>query len=379
MSDLRLMIPGPVDAEEAVLSALGEPTLPHYGVEWMPLFRETTDMLKRLFETENDVLIMPGPGTAALDAAIGSLVPAGSSVCIPVNGFFGMRLRQVAEGYGLAVSSLDFPEGTHIDPDEVRRHLKDSIPRSQADGQPIRALAVVHHETSTGVLNPLREIVAVAHEFDLPVIVDAVASLGGVRLPVDGWGIDVCVTVANKCLGAPPGVALLSVSRRAWELAGANPSRHGWYADLRTWAEYRRRWPGWHPYPTTLPTNNIVALHQALRQIFEEGVDAHFESIARAARRVRDGMAELGFTLFPEPDYAAPMVSALKNRPDGIDLDKMLVYLLRKRRIMVSGGIADLHGRIFRVGHMGRARTPEYTEALLEGTRAYLRSKGLDV
>ncbi|HEC21689.1 MAG TPA: alanine--glyoxylate aminotransferase family protein, partial [Chloroflexi bacterium] len=135
MSDLRLMIPGPVDAEEAVLSALGEPTLPHYGVEWMPLFRETTDMLKRLFETENDVLIMPGPGTAALDAAIGSLVPAGSSVCIPVNGFFGMRLRQVAEGYGLAVSSLDFPEGTHIDPDEVRRHLKDSIPRSQADGQ----------------------------------------------------------------------------------------------------------------------------------------------------------------------------------------------------------------------------------------------------
>lgn len=371
VTEVRLMIPGPVEAEDSVLSALGEQTLPHYGPRWMPLFQETIALLKQLFMTQGDVLIMPGPGSAALDAAVASLIPHGASACVLENGFFGMRTIQIIEANGIRPWVVKAPWGKHVDPDDVRTSLREWIPQAQRAGQPIRALVMVHHETSTGVLNPLREIAAVAHEFDLPLIVDAVASLGGVPLPVDEWGIDVCVSVPNKCLGVPPGVALMAVSRRAWQLAEVNPSRHGWYLDLRTWRWYMDNWGDWHPYPTTLPTNNIVALHQGLQNIFAGGLEAHFASFERAAAQVREGMAALGFTLFPEAIYAAPPISALNTRPD-VDIGDMLRYLLHEHSLMVSGGLGELKGRIFRVGHMGRAKEPQAIETLLQATRIYL-------
>lgn len=371
MTEVRLMIPGPVEAEDSVLSVIGEQTLPHYGPLWMPLFEETVSLLKQLFMTQGDVIVMPGPGSAALDAAVASLVPQGASACVLDNGFFGMRATQIIEANGIHPWVVKAPWGRHVDPADVRTSLRDWIPQAKRAGQPIRALVMIHHETSTGVLNPLRDIAAVAHEFDLPLIVDAVASLGGVPVAVDEWGIDVCVSVPNKCLGVPPGVALMAVSPRAWELAKSNPSRHGWYLDLRTWRWYIDNWGDWHPYPTTLPTNNIVALHQGLKDIFAGGLEAHFAAFQRAAAQAREGMAALGFTLFPEPQYAAPPISAFNARPD-VDTGDLLRYLLHEHGLMVSGGLAELKGKIFRVGHMGRAREPQVVSALLEATRIYL-------
>lgn len=373
MPNPRLLIPGPVQVDEDVLSAIGEQTLPHYGPEWMPLFEETTSLLKRLFMTTGDAIMIPGPGSAAFDAAIASLVPRGESACVLDNGFFGTRAIQIVEANGIHPWVVTAPWGRHIDPDDVRASLREWLPQARSEGQPIRALVLVHHETSTGVLNPLAEIAAVAHEFDLPLIVDAVASFGGVRIPVDELGIDVCVSVPNKCLGVPPGVALASVSRRAWELAEANPTPHGWYLSLRTWRWYIDNW-AWHPYPTTLPTNNIVALHAGLQGIFAEGVEAHYASFTRAAARTRESMAEMGFALFPEPEYAAPPISAL-TAPEGFEIGKMLHYLLHERGLMVSGGLGDLKGKIFRVGHMGLAKEPEAIEALLQAVRDYLSEK----
>ncbi len=378
MSKLRLMIPGPVEVDDDVLAAIGEPTLPHYGPAWMPTYQAAMDLLKRLFETEYDVLLIPGPGSCALEMAIASLVPAGTGLCVPSNGFFGQRLTQIAEANDLRVWPLDFPMGTHVDPDALRNKLKAWIPQAEAEGQPIKALAMVHHETSTGVLNPLQEVALVAQEFDLPTIIDAIASFGGVRIPVDEWGIDACVSVPNKCLAVPPGVAIMSVSKRAWELATANPGKPGWYLDLRTWAWYRENWSSWHPYPTTMPTNNIVALHKALENIFAMGVDAYFERFIQAAGRTREALGKMGFALLPEPAYAAPVVSTLKTRPD-LDIGDMLGYLLSEHGLMVSGGLGDLHGQVFRVGHMGRANSPEYTEAFIEAVRSYLEAKGLDL
>jgi alanine-glyoxylate transaminase/serine-glyoxylate transaminase/serine-pyruvate transaminase len=372
VSDVCLMIPGPVEAEEDVLFAIGQQTLPHYGPQWMPIFVETTDLLKRLFETTGDALMIPGPGTGGLEAGINSLVPRGEGVCVLDNGFFGMRTVQIVEACGLRPWIITAPWGQHLDPDEVHKQLTALIPQAEAAGHPICALAMVHHETSTGVLNPLKEIAAVTHEFDLPLVVDAVASFGGVRIPVDEWGIDVCVSVPNKCLGTPPGVALVAVSPRAWELVEANPPGHGWYYDLRTWRWYMDNWADWHPYPTTLPTNNIVALHQSLKDIFAEGPIQHFRSFERAAARVREGLGELGFTLYPDPEYAAPVISALNGQP-GVDLGDMSKYLLAEYGVMVSGGLGELKGKIIRVGHMGRGRDPRNVERLIDGARAYLR------
>lgn len=371
MKNPRLLIPGPVEAENDVLEALGAQTLPHYGGQWMRLFNQTTQYLQRLFQTQGDVLMIPGPGTAAFEAALGSMVPRGEGVVVLDNGFFGARIREIAKAYGIQPWPFEAPWGEAIDPDDLRRQLPGLIEQANAAGQPIRALVVVHHETSTGVLNPVKEIAAVAHEFDLPVVVDAIASFGGVPVDVDGWGLDACVGVPNKCVGAPPGVGLLALSERAWQMADANPVQHGWYLDLRTWRWYIENWGDWHPYPTTMPTNNIAALHAALEGIFAEGPEAHFGSIAWAADCTRHGMEEMGFRLYPDPEHAAPVISALRSRPD-VNADDLRRYLLVEHGLMVSGGLGELKGQIFRVGHIGRARRPEIVEALLEGTAQYL-------
>ncbi len=373
MSDMHLMIPGPVEASDEVLTAMGAQTIPHYGPQFLALFHDTIEKLQCLFETQGEVIMVPGPGSAALDAAVGSMIPQGHSVALLNNGFFSTRLGQMAEGYGIKLWTLHAEWGAHIDPDDLRTFLARSIPEAERAGQPIRALLLCHHETSTGVLNPLQAIAATAAEFDLPVIVDAVASWGGVRIPVDEWGLDVVVSVPNKCLAAPPGIAVASVSRRAWEMAAANPSKHGWYLDLRTWRYYIDEW-AWHPYPTTMPTNNIAALNRALVEVFAIGVDAFRQTFLDAAARTRAGMADLGFALFPKPEYAAPLVTALRGQP-GVDLDDMLKYLREQHNMMLGGGIADLHGKIFRVGHMGKAKAPQVVDALLAATAQYLREK----
>jgi alanine-glyoxylate transaminase/serine-glyoxylate transaminase/serine-pyruvate transaminase len=368
---LRLMIAGPVDADDDVLAALAEPTMPHYGPQWMALFTETTELLKKLFQTNNDVLMIPGPGTSAFEMGIKSVLPVGSSICLPSNGFFGLRMKQIAEANGMRPLYVEFPMGEPVDPGVVREQLAAATPEARAAGRPIRALGLIHHETSSGVLNPLEDIAWIAREFDLILIVDAVSSLGGTRLPVDEWGIDYCVSVPNKCVGVPPGFAMASVSDRVWQLAEENPSKHSWYQDLRTWAWYIQNWGTWHPHPTTMPTNNIVALHRRLQHIFEIGLNRYIAMIAEAAKQVRDGLAEFGFELVPDPRYAAPMLSALRG-PEGVDLNRLQLYLAEEHHIMISGGLAEQHGKIIRVGHMGRAMEQDYIHALLDGVRAYL-------
>jgi len=374
---LRLFTVGPVDVDDETLGALAQPTLPHYGPPWRPIYESTLEMLSRLFHTQNDMLVMPGPGSGALEAGIGSLVPPHSSICIPTNGFFGKRIKEITEAYDIDACVIDFPEGQPVDPDTLRLKLREQITECAAAGRPMRALALVHHETSTGVLNPLAEIAQVAHEFDLVLIVDAVASMAGVPVLVDDWGIDICVTVPNKCLGAPPGVAMMSVSPRAWALANANPARHGWYHDLRTWAWYREHEREWHPYPTTLPTNVIVAVNHSLTQMFERGVDQHMATIRGTAMHVREGMNELGFKMFPHPDYAAPVISAFHAFP-GSKVSDMMRFLREEHNMMISGGLGDLAGRVFRIGHMGAATDPAVTEALLGAMQSYLDSRGLN-
>lgn len=374
MSDFRLMIPGPVDSEDDVLSALAEPTLPHYGPLFMPLFNETTELLKQVFRTQNDVLMMPGPGTGSLEAAIGSLATPGHSVVVVSNGHFGRRANHIVGAFDFQSITITFPMGVVADPAQVREQIKDAI----AQGHQIDALILTHHETSTGVINPIRELAAVGHEFGIPVVVDAVAALGGVELNVDEWGIDACISVPNKCLASVPGLGLMTVSDRVWQIAQKNPGKHGWYYDLRTWAVYRDEWEKWHPYPTTLPTNVIAALHRALMNVLDFGLDAWIASHIEASNRVREGMFAMGFTMFPDAACASPTITAFNRRED-IDLADMSKVLLNDHHIAISGGLDELNGRIFRVGHMGKARHHEYTDAFLNAVRSYLEITGLPI
>ncbi len=368
---VKLMIPGPVDAEDDVLAAMAEPILPHYGREWIEIYQETVRHLQQVFGTSNDLFLMVGPGTAALDAALGSLTRTGDKVLVPNNGFFGRRLGTVARAYGLEVRTVQAATGQPLDPEEIRRSL--------AAERDIQALAVVHLETSTAVLNPLQEIAAVAHEFDVPLIVDAVSSMGGVAVPVDEWGIDVCVTVSNKCLAAPAGLAPVSVSPRAWAQMERKAGRaHGWYLDLRVWKDYSIDWASWHPYPTTLPTNNIISLLTSLRHILGQGLEAYYDRYVQAAHAVRSRLGALGFQMLTPEAHTSPLITAMYGLP-GMDIDDFRRFLFQEWQIMISGGLDDLAGKIFRVGHIGRAASAEYTTLFLDGVDAYLRQQGYDV
>jgi alanine-glyoxylate transaminase/serine-glyoxylate transaminase/serine-pyruvate transaminase len=367
----KLMIPGPVDAEDDVLAAMAEPILPHYGKEWLEIYDEAVERLQQVFRTQNDLFLMVGPGTAGLDAALGSLTRTGDKVLVLHNGFFGRRLGTVARGYGLDVQMVEAPVGHPLDPELVRQRL--------AAERDVEALVAVHLETSTAVLNPVQEIAALAREFDVPFVVDAVSSMGGVPLPVDEWGIDICVTVSNKCLACPAGLAPLSVSQRAWDQMGRKVGRaHGWYLDLRVWKDYSIDWGSWHPYPTSLPTNNVVALLVSLRRILGEGLEAYYARYVQAAHTVRSRMAQLGFQMLTPELHTSPLITAMHGLP-GMDIDDFRRYLLHEWQIMISGGLDDLAGKIFRVGHIGKAASAEYSQLFLAGVEAYLQLKGYDV
>jgi len=366
----KLFIPGPCEVDEAVLEAMAQPTPRHYGPEWMEVYRETLDFLKQVFQTRNDLFLVPGAGSAALDMALGSLLSEGETVVVGENGFFGERLAAIAAAHGLRVVPFAAPHGRPLDPDDLQRVLTQE---PQA-----RAVAVVHHETATTVLNPLRELAEVTHEAGLPIIVDAISSLGGVPLPVDEWEIDVCVTVANKCLECPPGLAFISVGPRAWEWVDGNDGRPGWYLNLRTWRQYAAEWAEWHPYPVTLPTNNILALRVSLRRILDEGLEAHFARYRWAAQAVRKGLEAIGFEMLVGEPFASPIATAVKGRPE-FEVGVLMGYLAREHRILVSGGLGPLAGKIFRIGHMGKAATRPYLMEFLFAVEEFLRGRGFPV
>jgi alanine-glyoxylate transaminase/serine-glyoxylate transaminase/serine-pyruvate transaminase len=365
----KLMIPGPVDILDDVRETMASPSVPHYGQEWLAIYRETVELLRQVFQTRNDLFLLAGPGSAGLDAALGSLLRTGEKVLALVNGFFGSRLADIARCYGLEVMLLEFPAGQPVDLDAVRACLS-----AERD---VQAVAMVHHETSTGVLNPLQEVATLAHGRGLPIIVDAIASLGGVPVPVDEWELDMVVTVANKCLETPPAVTPISVSERAWKLVDSKPGRHhGWYLNLDTWREYNRSWADWHPYPTTLPTHNIMALRASLKRILANGIENHYAKHVRAAGRVRAGLREMGFELFVAGEHACPLITSVRARPE-FEADDLARFLRDEHDILIGGGIADLRGKIFRVGHMGRAASDEYVEAFRFAVKDFLGRAGL--
>jgi alanine-glyoxylate transaminase/serine-glyoxylate transaminase/serine-pyruvate transaminase len=359
-----LLIPGPVSVSSEVLTALARPVSAHYGDDWVEMYRRLTADLADVFGTAGDVVLLFGPGTAALETCLASALAAGDEVLVGVNGLFGSRFAEVARALGLVVHEVTAGEREPIDPGHLARELE------RHPGA--RAFAMVHHETSLGLLNPVRELCQLASGRGLLTIVDAVASLGGVPLEMDAWGIDLCAGVGNKCLGAPVGVAPIAVGPRAW--AAVDDGRRkiaGWYLNLATWRRYGDMWAGWHPSPTTMPSNVCVALAVAVGEVLERGLDAHQARIARAAARVREGLSELGFEMVIPDAYASPVTTAVW-ATRGMDVADYLDWLARERGLRVGGGLGPLSGRSFRVGHMGRAAEPGVVDLYLRATAEYL-------
>jgi alanine-glyoxylate transaminase/serine-glyoxylate transaminase/serine-pyruvate transaminase len=365
LPEYKLMIPGPVEVADDVLQQMGAQVNMHYGPEFTAFYKETTALLKEIFRTSGDVYLLVGSGSSGLDAAIGSLLAPGERILIGVNGFFGERLVSIAQHRGLEVVALHAPWGEPLALAEVRKALQ--------AGKDVHAMAIVHHETSTCVLNPVQGIAELANQYRVPLIVDAISSLGGEELPMDAWGIDICVAASQKCLEAPPGLAPLAISPRAWEIMDSKDFPAGWYLNLKVWRQYAADWGDWHPFPVTMATSLVRALRVAIEDLLDEGLERRHQRYAEAAGSVRNGLRELGFSLYPSVEAAASAASAFRGRP-GLDLSALMAHLSQACGISIGGGIGELSGKVFRVGHMGKASSPPYIAALLKGVRDFLQA-----
>lgn len=368
---VKLFTPGPGDVEDDVLDALATPVIRHYGPDWMEIYTETLQLLRQFFNTENEMFLVPGPASALLDMAIGSLVASGQKVIVGSNGFFGDRLNEIAQGYAAEIVPFTAELGQPLDPAVLQR-LLDEHPEAQV-------VALVHHETGTTVLNPLKELAGVVRAAGRVLVADTVSSLGGMEIRVDDWGIDVCVTAANKCLEAVPGIGFISVGPRAWELFERSAvTGHGWYLNLGVWRKYAREWGTWHPSPVTLPVNNVLAVRTSMRRIVAGGLETHFARYTRASQVMRQGLENLGFEMFVPPAYASPIVTAVKARPE-FSVPELSKWLAEERQIAIGGAFGALAGKIFRVGHLGKAAEREYLVDFLFAMEEFLRHKGIRV
>lgn len=366
-----LMIPGPVDVSAEVLREMGAPVVAHYGSDWVELYQETIGLLKQVFQTQGDVFILVGSGTAGLDAAIGGLSKSGEKVLVLINGWFAKRLFQIAQAYELDARRLEFDILEPLPVEPVEEFL-----RSEKDTQ---AILMVHNETHTGVVNPVKEIGQLGKEYDVPLIVDAVSSLGGIDLKVDKWGVDICITASQKGLEAPPGLALISISERAWRIMNLKGATgHGFYLDPRVWREYLEQWGDWHPSHTTLATNNILALRISLKRIVAEGLEEHFARYRRVSKVIKSGVEEIGFQLLVDQAISSPTVTAAKT-PDGIKAERIRDFLRDERGILISFGPPQWRENSVRIGHMGEQMRLDHVVSLLCGLEDALRDFGIDM
>ena len=364
-----LMIPGPVSVDDDVLEALGRPVRAHYGDEWTRLYKHAVAGVREVFRTDGEVYLLFGSGLAGVEMCIASVLAPGDEVVVGANGVFGQRMADVARLNRLRVHMVE-AEGFEPVTAAMIRDALEEHPGA-------RAVCVVHHETSVGVLNEVQAIAGEARDRGLLTIVDGISAVGGVPFDMDAWGVDLCVTVANKCIGGPIGVAPVAAGRRALEALGDGRTKAaGWYLNLATWKRFAEEWSGWHPHPTTMPTNVIEAFDVALGDLLKEGVEQRWRRLARARDRVREGLVEMGFAMLSPIATASPVTTAAYGLP-GMDVHDYMSWLLGEHHIRIGGGLGPLAGKIFRVGHMGRAAEPEAIDRYLELTAAYVEEKGL--
>jgi len=349
--NVNLRIPGPIPVPDDILGAMAEPMINHRGPEFKEILYRVTEGLKQVFETENEVWLLTSSGTGAMEAAIVNTLSPGDKVICATAGSFGDRFGEIAGIFGAEVVTLEFPWGTVVDSDELRRSL-----RENGDA---KAVLVTHNETSTGVTMDLEAVAAVVKgEFDKLLLVDGISSVCSLPLRTDAWGCDVVTTASQKGWMLPPGLAFISFSDKAWE-AHASATMPRYYFDLSAYKSYYEI--GQPPYTPALSV--IFALDVALAQVLGEGMGSIFERHRDLGRMTREGLKKLGLKLFPDEKVASDTVTAV-TVPDGVDGAGLLTAMRTEHGVVLAGGQDALSGKIFRIGHMGRCTAEDIQDVL---------------
>jgi alanine-glyoxylate transaminase/serine-glyoxylate transaminase/serine-pyruvate transaminase len=351
----RLLLgPGPSQVEPRILQSMALPLLGHLDPTFLEIMDRIQDMLRMVFETRNELtLAVPGTGTSGMEAAVANAVEPGDPVLVLANGYFSLRIADMARRYGGEVELLEAPWGEAFTAEAVQDALK---------ARRAKVVALVHAETSTGVLQPLEAISRVVHEHGGLLLVDAVTSLGGIPVKVDETGIDVCYSGTQKCLGCPPGLAPITLSPRAVE--ALEKRRHAvsnWYLDLMLLRKY---WGKERAYHHTAPISTVYALYEGLRSVEEEGLDNRFARHSRNAKLLWEGLEANGFQLHAPLAHRLPTLTTVCI-PDGVDDMAVRKSLLEDYHIEIGGGLGNLKGKVWRIGLMGYSSQMENVLLLL--------------
>ena len=352
-----------------VLRALSTPLLGHLDPAFLALMNDIQTLLRIVFQTKNPFTIaVSGTGSAGMEASIVNIVEPGDAVVVGINGVFGARLAAIVERCGGKAIPVEAPWGQIIEPEALETVLRRS--------GPVKAVAIVHAETSTGVWQPLEAIAQLCRDHDTLFIVDAVTSLGGTPVEIDRLGIDVCYSATQKCLSCPPGLSPFTLSDRAVAAIKARRSPcQSWYLDMALIADY---WAdGTRAYHHTAPISMLYALREALRLVEEEGLPARFARHQLNSEALIAGLSELGLSPLPPIEHRLPMLTCV-TVPDPIPEAEVRANLLSTYGIEIGGGLGPLKGKVWRIGLMGESSTEAHVLTLLNALeKLFIRGGGL--
>ena len=364
-----LLGPGPSSVHPRVLQAMTQPVVGHLDPKFFQVMDDVGHMLREVFHTSNYMTVpLSSTGTGGMEAACANVLERGDTMIVCRNGYFGHRLADIAERCGAETITLDAPWGKPVDvqalADELDKHAR------------VKAVGVVHAETSTGVLTPIPEIARLVHEHDALLILDAVTSLGGHEVLMDEWDVDVCYSATQKCLGAPPGLSPISIGPRAMEVINQRESKvQSFYFNLKDLQEY---WNQTRAYHHTSPISMTYALRESLRMMMEEGIDNRINRHARTAEALRAGLQAMGLELLADPAYRLnPLTTVVI--PEGITDTAVRGALLNGYNIEIGGGLGDLAGKAWRVGLMGESARESNVFALLSALERILAGMEFEV
>ncbi|MAG14348.1 MAG: alanine--glyoxylate aminotransferase [Dehalococcoidales bacterium] len=346
-----LLGPGPSNISPRVQMAMTQPMLGHMDPYFTTIVADAVKLLRFLFRTENEITFpISATGMAGMDASFNNFLESGDVVVIGVNGFFGERMVDIASRCGAEVVRLDVEWGRIVESEAIEAALKSR--------KRVKLLALVHAETSTGVLQPLAEASRLAKQYGALLLVDAVTSLGGHELAVDDWGIDICYSGSQKCIGCPPGLSPFTASKAAQDILERRASKTPTFAlDISMLARY------WVPrdsrfYHHTVPICMLYALHEALVQIVEEGLEARIQRHLRHGTALQAGLEAMGLTLHAQAGHRLSTLTTV-GIPSGVDDLRVRQRLLNEFGIEIGGGLGSLKGQVWRVGLMGYSSTAE--------------------
>lgn len=361
----RLLLgPGPSEVDPEVLRALTLPPLGHLDPALLEIMADLQDKLRRVFKTSNAAtLALSGTGTSGMEATLLNTIEPGDTVLVGVMGYFGERMCEIAARAGGKVHRVEAEWGTPIDIEQLTGAIRKHKPQ---------VVALVHAETSTGVVQDLTGVAEAAHDADALLVVDAVTSLGGQTLLVDDWGIDVCYSGSQKCLGAPSGLAPITFNERAMKrIAARKEPINSFYLDIQLLMKY---WQD-RQYHHTISAPLIYSLHTALGLLHNEGIEDRWERHRRNHNAFRKGTKALGLDFLPDESYSLWPLNAVKV-PPGLDETQIRASLLKEHGIEIGGGLGPLKGRLLRVGLMGYGAQQEYVLQLLAALEMVLWGMG---